>query len=497
MSETYQRRSAHEKIMELREIFDIPEEETTPEEDEMEERARAARRKRMDIAITNERYVELFNRDPWTDEWLGPGPEPPDPFLMETSEQPTEKEKKNEAKLWNAKSYRDWQKKYCPDLPTIHLPAEPKESKQVKKLRKQRKKHESKVAKQQRYDLAYWFLECWCTKKFRNELYTKYAGKLEELVDFCCEYATAWAADLTYEDKPKLTIEDVALNTAIRNQEDEETVVDVGGLKFKRREVAEKKRKEYVADPYENPFPDIPDEYWDEFSNWADKHPIKKYRKKAKSYGYNVVDAIGLRRIIFLKKINKRNKGFRKNLLKHDPLTGAAFVSKKKYENHMKKQLTKFDKHRREFVKMLDEMVEQGQISEDLSEKLMGDTKLVRQRVLKRHEEAYKRIKFNEKEIKKENRRREKEYEARKKWFKDHGTDINAPAFTVEIDGEEYTYEVTGTKGSKPIFSAKGPRSAEYSESADSFLMPPILTSTSPPAKPVGLGPDYDLLPDY
>ncbi|WP_300943846.1 hypothetical protein [uncultured Duncaniella sp.] len=497
MSEEPKRRSAHERIMELRKIFDIPEEKTSPEDDELEERARAARRKRMELAGTNEQYVAMFNRDPWTDEWLGPGPEPPDPFMLATSGASTKKEQEKEVKHWNAKSYKDWKKKYHPDIPVVHLPAEPKESKKIKKLRKKRMKREKKQNRQQQYDLAYWFLESWCTKQFRNELYMKYAGRLEELVDFCCWYASAWATEMTSEDKPALTVDDVMLSVAARKQDTAETVLDVDGLKFKRCEVAEKKRREYVADPYEDPFPDIPDEYWDEFCEWADKHPLKKYRKKAKSYGYNVVDAIGLRRIMFLKKINRRNKGFRKNLLRHDPLTGAAFVSKKKYEHHMRKQLDKFDQHRRDFVKMLDEMTAKGQISEDLAEKMMGDTKLVRQRVLKRHEEAYRRIKFNEKEIKKHNRRKQQEYEARRKWFKAHGSDINAPAFTVEIDGEEYTYEVTGKKGSKPMFIAKGPKSMQCTESVDSFLAPPRLMSTTPPTKPQGLGKDYDDIPDY
>lgn len=492
MGEGYKRKSAHERIMELRAAFDIPEENTTKEEDALEEQARAARLRRMELAGTNENYVKLFNRDPWTDEWLGPGPEPPDPFM----ETPAEKPGKKAVKLWNAKSYADWKRKYYPEVPTVHLPAEPKESKEIRKLRKRRKKHEDKIEAQHRYDVAYWFLESWCTKKFRNELYYKYAGRLDELVQFCYEYAMAWCDELTNNNTETLTVNTIVCRMIARHQEESDTVVEVGGLKFKPRSKTDISRREYVADPYENPFPDIPDEYWEEFSAWADKHPLKQYRKKAASYGYHVVDASGLRRIAFLKKINRRNRGFRKNLLRHDPLSGAAFVSKKKYKSHMQKQLHKFDQHRRKFIAMLDDMVESGQISPELSERMMGDTQLVRQRVLKRHQEAYDRIKFNQKEIEKVNRRKKKEYEARKKWFKAHGSDIGAPAFTVDIDGEEYTYEVQ-KGGKKPIFIARGPKSIETSESAESFLSAPAYMSTEPPVKPKGLGPGYDELPQY
>ena len=497
----YQRMSAHEKIMQLRAAMDIPEEETDPEEDRRWEETRKLRLARMNSVTTNEEYVAKFNRDPYNDQWLGEGPDPDieivNKILYGDKNGKSKKDSSN-PKMWNLNSYLDWKKKYYPEVPTIHLPAEAPESKKVKKLRKKRKKMESKAARQEQYDLAYWFLESWCTESFRDELYMKYAGKLEELVDFCCEYATAWAEDLTHDERPEMTAEDVMDRVRYRQKEESEVVSDVGGIKFKRLGVAERKKREYVADPYEDPFPDIPDEYWDEFSDWADKHPLKEFKKLARSYGPHIVDAIGMRRIVFLKKINKRNKSFRKNLLKHDPLSGAQFVSKKKYEAHMKRQLEKFDKQRLAFVKMLDEMVAKGQISPEMSERMMGDTKLVRRRVLKRHQEEYERIKFNQKQIKKENEKRKKEYEARKKWFKDHGSDINAPAFTVEIDGEPYTYEAKKTSYGKTLYKMTSPSRLECSEDVDGFLQKPCLISETPPVPPdPDLGDDYNELPDY
>ena len=79
--ETNRRKTGHEKIMELRKEFGIPEEKTSEEEDKYFEAKRQAARKRAEIAGTEENYIKLFNRDPWTDRWLGPGPEPLDEFL--------------------------------------------------------------------------------------------------------------------------------------------------------------------------------------------------------------------------------------------------------------------------------------------------------------------------------------------------------------------------------------------------------------------------------
>ena len=86
---------AHELIMKLRKEFDIPEEPISEEDAERERREREARAKRMELAETEEGYVKMFNRDPWTDEWLGPGPEPPMPFLEDDLPKKAQKKAKN------------------------------------------------------------------------------------------------------------------------------------------------------------------------------------------------------------------------------------------------------------------------------------------------------------------------------------------------------------------------------------------------------------------
>ena len=109
--------------MELRKEFGIPEEKTSEEEDKYFEAKRQAARKRAEIAGTEENYVKMFNRDPWTDRWLGPGPEPPDEFLDYSDKDIKKMSKK-------ITDETEWKKKYVPEVTTIHLPKEAKESRQ-------------------------------------------------------------------------------------------------------------------------------------------------------------------------------------------------------------------------------------------------------------------------------------------------------------------------------------------------------------------------------
>ena len=177
MSERTKRLSAHERIMQLRKEFDIPEEETDPEEDAKWERDREARRKRMDMAVTEENYVKMFGRDPWTDEVI-PGMKPT-VEIAETSR----KEKEQAAKKQTKISHAEWRAKYIQTLPTIHLPAEEKESKKIRKLRKKRKAYEEKQVRQQQIDIAYWWLETKLSKSYANELYYKYRNDIDGLID--------------------------------------------------------------------------------------------------------------------------------------------------------------------------------------------------------------------------------------------------------------------------------------------------------------------------
>ena len=437
------RKSAHEKIMELRKEFDIPEEKTTPEEDAKYERQRERRRQRMDAAVTEENYVKMFNRDPWTDKWLGDGPDPD-----EIEEQRLAGKSKEQAVKAAAKHERaEWNKKFHRNVPTFHLPAEPKESKKVKKLRKERKQREFEEEYQQKVDIAYWWLECILTRSYADELYYQYRNDLDGLIELCYNWAIDWAEDMTWDDEHEISQDDMFDRLMNREKENSEVVSEFGGMKFRRREVAEAHRREYNTNPFENPYPDIPDEYWDEFKHWCKEHPLKKYRKKAKKFSYQGFTAAGLRRIAFLKQVNKKNKAWRKNLMLHDPMTGASFISEKKMRNHIRSQLKKYDEQRKKLVNMLDHMVADGQISEDYANHMMGDTKLVRDRIRKRWEEEYERMKVRHKDEEKRRKKQQKTYEARKKWYEKHGGTLGEMPVIINAEGEKITIKKIPPKG--------------------------------------------------
>lgn len=499
MSEQTRHLSAHERIMKLREEFGIPEEETDPEEDAKWERDREARQKRMDMAVTEENYVKMFGRDPWTDEPI-PGMKPT-VEIAETSRKETEQAAKKQAKI----SHAEWRAKYIQSLPTIHLPAEEKESKKVRKLRKKRKAYEEKQVRQQQIDVAYWWLETQLSKSYANELYYKYRNDLDALIDLCYQWAVDWAEDMTWDEDPYIPIEEAAERLRQKRIDDAEVVEDVGGLKFKRRDVVEKHRREYNINPFENLFPDIPDEYWEEFCEWSKEEPLSKYRKQAKKYAYRNLSPYGLRRIAFLKKINKRNKSWRKNLMLHDPISGASFVSEKKMRSHIQAQLKKYDQQRKKLVTMLDHMVADGQISEDYANHMMGDTKLVRDRIRKRWEEEYDRMKVRHKEEMKRYKHQKKTYDARKKWYEKHGGKLGDLPVMFDVDGNEVKIQAIQPKSKhgKIIYRVDdGNGNTRYSESGlyDALDISKPPTEPSLPAKPnfsKEYWEDYNQLPPY
>lgn len=445
---TPKRRSAHDKINDIREALGMERDDTVDPDVVIKERE--ARHKRYLKAGTEENYVKLYNRNPITDEWLGPGPDPGTPleFLDLTPEEQEELDKINK---------QDWEDKYIKkDVPRYVLPVE-KETKAIKKARKERIKAEEQAARQEKYDIAYWALNSFFIPEESERIRREYVGRMEEMVDFLYEYVTEWAKYCTWtpgDGSRDIPIEEISRRMEVRQIEESEVVLDVDGMKFKRLEVAERKKRYYEVDLYTNSFPDIPDEYWDEFDKWADKHPIKEFKKKAKKMGWGI-SAMGVRRATFLKKINKRNKKFRKNMLLHDPITGMSFVSEKKMKEHMEKQMKIYDKRRKEFAALLDEMVAKNEISEDLAIDWLGDSEEARERIKKRqkHEmEVARRAQKRKKEFEAQERHEKKVQEERAKWYKKFGGDINEP-LKFCWDNEEITVEkISKPNAVRPVY---------------------------------------------
>lgn len=453
-------KNASEMISHLRKEFDLPEEKVDAEEEARIKRETEARRKRMEAAGTEENYVKMFNRDPWTDQWLGSGPEPPMPFLEDNAK------KVNKAiRERTERESEEWRSKYMKPVKSVALP-KIKESKAVRKARKKRKKQEDRAVRQEKYEVAYWFLEEFLKPKYAQEIYFEYADRFEEMVDYCYWFATQWVSELTYDKKDRfISKDDIGYVMDYHQKERDETVCDVGGMKFKRLEEAERYRRHYDIDIRSNQIPDIPDEYWNEFDKWCKSNPIKKFKKKAKNIGWGI-SPVALRRASFLKKINKRNKGFRKNMMLHDPITGASFVSEKKMKETIRKRLNQYDKQRAEFIKLLDKMVDDGKISEDMAINWMEDTKEARDRVKKRYKGMEERVAYARKEAKKVEAHEKKLKAARKDWYKRFGDDIDKP-YKLEIDGEEVTIK----KISERLYSMDRKNSTHYAESMKSLLL--------------------------
>jgi len=445
-----ERKSGHDMIKNLRDRLGIPEEQTTQEEEDYERRYREARAKRVEEAGYIDRYVELFNRDYWTDKWLGPGPDPG----LQYMEEPAKKANTSDAEF----ERKEWEDRYVPaKMPNFVL--DTKEPKAVKKARKKRKQRELTEQRQQEYDLAYWFLEKYLKPAYSEELYLRFAGDVEGLVDYVCEYARSWF-HYANRSTEKKSIQEVMKERASMD----EVVLDVGGMKFRRLEVAERKRRHYDTCIYTNKSPEIPEEYWEEFKDWCKKHPLKKYRKKADKLGLGKkTGAIMLRRLAFLKKINKRNHGFHKNIMKSglnmfDPVTGQSFVSEKKMKSYMEKRLKRYDRRRAEFVKMLDGMVKRGEISEDMAISWMGDTQEARDRVERRYKDMQKRIKdVKPSRFDTEHPKRYKKQ--RDDWFKKFGADPDIPPFTISFDGEETRVSNVAKRGRPPVWRFDRPLS--------------------------------------
>lgn len=498
--------TGHEKIMMLRKELDIPERDDEPDYTERERAEMKARAKRMEQAATQEEYVKLFNRSFWDDRWLGK-PED-DPGLLSTV--PYKKARpmnKKERKEENERVRQEWRAKYVPKkLKTIHLDAEVKESKTIKKLRKKRKKEEDRREFQEKIDVAYWFLECWCTPFYAWEVTRAHGSSMEELVNWCYDFVESWAEEMT--GNRILSVEEGYQRLLARERDAKEIVEDIDGMKFRRIEVAEKHRREYVCDPMEDPFPDIPDEYWEEFLAWSKEHKLKKFKKKAKDYAYygkHLVSPEGLQRCAFLKFINKRNKTWRNNMMLHDPMSGVSFVSEKQMKKHIHRQLRSYDKRRKQFVSMLDDLVAKGQLSQDYANHMMGDTKLTRDRIRERWEQDYKRLKLHQKEEKKRYKKQKESYDARKKWFEKYGGNINQAPFTITTEGgDKISVELIGNDPKHPIYKIddKALGSTSYSEGSLAMALH-IDDKPVPPREPVKpqfskeYWEEYRQLPDY
>lgn len=453
-------------IMKLRKEFDIPEE-FSQEEVEQDFKERAARRKRMEIAGTQENYVKLFNRDPWTDQWIGTGPEPepPMPFL-EDEMSPKAAAKAVEKRLLAERE--EFKRKFNLDKELPKAKIEP--SKETKKIRKAREKRKKEKFTQNQYQRAYWYLHEYLKPEFKDQYYDMFLGDVDGLVKFANDQVDGLeflAEQARLQKKYKhMSQEDLIQEYFAEKEAVEKGIVVEDGIRWEPVDVSYENRKE-VEINYDG-LVEIPDVHWDAFVKWSDKHPLKEFKKKARKHGWSTIKE---RRIKFLKKLNKKNKSFQKQMVLRDPITGMAFVSEKKMKKYNERAIERFAKQRKQYSKYVRKMVDKGYISEDYMETMLGDDKEVIDRIKAR----YKRV---EDRAKKEAKKHEKELEHKKKrdkeridWFKKFGYDVvdSDKPFEIMADGEKLVLRPRHS-GKQRLWELQQDGSSIYAEHIEDFM---------------------------
>lgn len=442
-------KTTHEWIMAMRKEFGLDTEEETEEELEQQRKENYARAKRQELAGTAENYRKMFNRDPWTDEWLGPGPEEPMPFLDESKSDMDRRIKREK---------KEWKDKYLNlNRPKVEMRVE-KDTKKIRELREERKERESEADRQKKYEVVYWYLEKFLThEQAEKYYYSKFkSNEFERMVDEIYEVASSYIA---YATRPKVeyTVKEMAkkLNkgeTLIqrRNAKKSSTVAELSdtGMDFQYIGDMERHRKFIELDPELNPDPEIPEEYEKEFKKWCKKkysHSIEYFKKlKKKLYPFCTpkrgISADAMQKRKFLEKINDRNAKFRKGMLERDYILGLQFASEDELRKYQKKQVKRYEKTNREFIKHLESLHEKGYLDDNAFMEWADRSKKARKLVDRYHKNMREAYELHREENE-ERERHEKEYQkARAAWFKKFGGDIKDTEY-INVDGEKVKIE--------------------------------------------------------
>ena len=452
---------AHETIMRLRKEFNIPEEPISKKDEARERRETEARAKRLELAGTEEGYVKMFNRDPWTDKWLGPGPEPPMPFLEDDL---PKKEQKKAIEERLKREHEEFIKKMGLniELPRMKLSV-PKETKKIRKLRKEKLEKEM-------YQRANWFLQEYAAPWYKAKIIRQFNYDVDKIVRFCNEQCEALEQLYRYEQANK---HDTRSNheklLAIEQRKEERTlgIVERDGIRWQPVDVAYSNRKEVEIDLTDG-IVDILNEHWEEFSRWTKKNPIKKFKQKARRWRCNAITA---RRIAFLKMINKRNRKFQKSMVLTDPLTGMAFMSEKKLKEYKDKQIKRFAKQRKEYAKYVQSMVDKGYLSEDYMVTFLGDDEKAIERIRKRYKQIEERAKAESKKHKEEEAHKKRRDKERIAWFQKYGYDVQDAdkPFEIVADGEVLNIRPIKS-GKNKIWALDQNGSTKYAERIEDFM---------------------------
>ena len=365
----------------LRKEFGIKANPESPEEYARRKKEEEARHKRMEAAGTEDNYVKMFQRDPYTDEWLGDGPEPPMPFLEDELEEEEQQTAMDERK---AREAEEKEKLYAMRRPILHIkPAlSKKEAKQVKKeaekLQKMSKKKRKKLERirnakdaerhnadhmwQEKCDWTYWLLFEFLKRKFACELVENWIDRkltFDEMVQEGYDKAMYFVHSTNCVTDHRVP-EKKAFKLLVKQKKQakydrKHGIFEAHGLKWQSLPDLEgwSQVAAYPCDPLDGEEHEVPAVHKVAWKKWKKDHPVKEFEKKARKLGVMAAD---LRICTFIKMMNKKTRKTRRAIIetsKNDGtfcgslVTETMCLDKKEYKKEKKREDKKIRKFRK------------------------------------------------------------------------------------------------------------------------------------------------------
>lgn len=368
-------------IQNLRKEFGIKENPETPEEYARRKKEEAARQKRMDLAGTDDNYVKMFQRDPYTDEWLGDGPEPPMPFLEDDLDEEEQKKAMDERKKAEAAKK---EKLYAMRRPIIQAkPAlSKKEAKIVKKeaekLQKMSKKKRKKIERetrakeaerhnadpewQEKCNWTYWLLFDFLLPKYAWELVEHWVDRelsFEEMVQEGYDKAMYFVHSTNCVIDHRLSMKKAVKLLAKKKKEEKYNrkhhIIEAHGMKWQTLPDLKgwSSATAYPCDPLDGEEHEVPEVHKEAWKKWKKKHPVKEFEKKARKLH---VMASDLRICEFIKKMNKKTRKVRRAIIETSRndgtfcgslVTETMCLDKKEYKKERKREDKRIQKFRK------------------------------------------------------------------------------------------------------------------------------------------------------
>ena len=348
-----------------------------------------------------------------------------------------------------------------------------------KKLRKKKKK--AKKLRKKKLEYTDWFMNEFLSESEASEMYREYAGRVEELIEYCYDITSQFIKHYSYhkkytweeylawkekrERKEAKKREKKEARRAYKEAYRKETAKYgysqvVGGLEFKPlgafyHDIMDVDAEFIPVGPDDTAY--IPVAQRDRFEKYCENHPIdKKMQRNAQAYGISV---FRYRRIKFLQKLNKKNKKKRKEVFgTANPFDRIYPTSKRQEKKFFEELRKKVEESSRQLRAQYDDMVSQGIVMPEDALRIVCDEDITREeyeRLRKHYQRLWDMYKHSELYEKRMARMEEQERAADevdrvireinapaerqrtkevRKWFRKYGAKQNDPAFQIDED---------------------------------------------------------------